>query len=415
MSVVEERVLQALGDAPGASLWESLLAIFRADREAFYLLACDGVSAVASARLVELADLARRVRDAVRGSYQIEPSDDGAHLVGPRVDRTFIPANLVEQVGAFLRVADGKGIQDRPGKDYEGVAVSEAEVRFQLGDPATWEGEQKALRAKLDAQPIVLRLDSEDADHLATQPGYVTFALKECARSTVLAPTQVFRELKRGDGGHDNLRDGWAFCGKPRWAVDNTGRRIQPPEGMVFVVYADGEGYVFDWDWVEENAHEPGCPIDCHARFGDPVVCHGDAYLDLPGSLPTPHFDWTKPCYSVRGDCIFCYITGELSFACRINSDLTVFRSLRERRIITGFKVKNVRRILEEDKDIVLGDDPDLKVSVQSALLATLKWHRDAQVSVYEVIIAAFRTKAEDPPTVRVRKRQAGRRAMAAT
>src|SRR5437879_1828699 len=134
MKDTEQRALEALGDTPGASSWESLLAIFRADREAFYLLACDGVSSGATSLLVELADMARRVRDAVRGSYQIEPSEGGAHLVGPRVDRTFIPANLVEQVGAFLRAVDGKGIQDRPGKDYEGVAVSEAEVRFQLGD-----------------------------------------------------------------------------------------------------------------------------------------------------------------------------------------------------------------------------------------------------------------------------------------
>lgn len=307
---------------------------------------------------------------------------------------------------------DGKGIQGRPGKDYEGVAVGEAEVRFQLGDPATWEGERRALREELNAQPIVLRLDPEELDHLATQPGYATYALKECARSTVLAPTQVFRELKRGEGCQDNLRGGLAFCGKPRWAVDNTGQRVKPPEGMVFVVYADGEGYVFDWDWVEENAHEPGCPVETDIRFGDPVVLHGDAHLELPSQSPTPQFDWTRPCYSVRGDCIFCYITEEVSYACRINADLTVFRSLRDRRKVTGFKVKNVRRILEEDRDIVLDADPDLIASVQSALLATMKGHREAKVSVYEVFIAAFKS---DPPKVRVPKRQAGRRALATT
>jgi hypothetical protein len=412
MSPIEQRVLEALAQAPGASSWESLLAIYRADREAFYLLACDGVSADATPRLVELADLARRVRDAVRGTYQIEFSDDGAHLVGPHVDRTFIPANLVEQVDTFLRAVDGKGIQDRPGRDYEGTAVREAQVRFQLGDPATWEDEASALQTRLDAQPIVLRLDPHDFGHLATQPAYITFALGECARSTVLAPTYVFQDLERGEGCQDNLRGGWAFCGKPRWAVDNTGRPVKPPDGMVFVVYADRDGYVFDWDWVEESAHEPGCPVDSHARFGNLVPLHGDAYLELPGELPTPRFNWTEPSYSVRGDCIFCYITDEVSYACRINRDLTVFRSLRDPNTVTGFKVKNVRRILEDDRDIVFDDDPDLIVSVQSALLATLKGHRDAHVSVYEVFIAAFK-KASDPPKVRVPKRQARQKALA--
>src|SRR5437868_1045980 len=103
MNAVEQRVLAALRDAPGASLWESLMALFRADREAFYLLACEGVSAEAPARLVELAELARRVREAVRGSYQVESSGDAYHLAGPRVERTFIPFNLGKDVRAFLR------------------------------------------------------------------------------------------------------------------------------------------------------------------------------------------------------------------------------------------------------------------------------------------------------------------------
>jgi len=53
------------------------------------------------------------------------------------------------------------------------------------------------LQERLDAAPLVLRLDPEDVGHLATQPGYVTFGLVECARKTVLAPTQVFREPNR--------------------------------------------------------------------------------------------------------------------------------------------------------------------------------------------------------------------------
>jgi hypothetical protein len=411
MNAVEQRILGALGDGAGASLWESLMALFQADREAFYLLACDGVRAEAPARLVELAELARRVREAVRGSYQIESTEEGTSLVGPRVERTFIPPNLAREVAAFLRAVDGKGVQDVPGKDYEGVAISEAEARFQLGDRATWEAERRALREKLDAKPLVLRLDPVDVSHLATQPGYVTFGLKECARRTVLAPTCVFRDLKRGEVCPDNLGEALAFCGKPRRAVDRSGRSVPPPEGMVFVVYADADDYVFDWDWVEENPHEPGCPVDPEIRFGSSINLDRDVFLDLPERLPEPQFDWTQACYSPRGDCIFCYITDDVSSACRINSDLTIFRSLEDREKITGFKIKNVRRILEEDKDIVLDDGENLVVSVESALLAVLKGHKEAKVSVYAVCIGAFRKV--DPPKVRVPKRPARQRELA--
>jgi hypothetical protein len=412
MNAVEQRIHDALGETPRPSLWESLIALFRTDREAFYLLACDGVSGDAAPRLMELAELARRVREAVRGSYQLELSGDSVHLVGSRVDRTFIPASLADEVTAFLRAVDGKGTQDFSGKDYEGTAVSEAEARFQLGDRTTWEAERRALNGRLDARPLVLRLDSADVDHLTTQPRYVTFNLKECARRTVLAPVQVFSDLNRGERVQDNLRGALAICGKPRQAVDNSGRLVPPPNDMVFVVYADAEGYVFDWDWVEENTHEPGCPVNRELRFGDPIALNRDVSLELPEPFGDPQFDWTRACYSPRGDCIFCYISDDLSYACRINSDLTVFRSLRDRQTITGFKIKNVRRILEEDKDIVLDDDPDLIVSVESALLAILKGHRDAQVSVYAVCIGAFRKV--DPPKVRVPKRRAGGRALEA-
>jgi hypothetical protein len=161
MNNLEQRVLDALGDSPGTSSWESLMALFRSDREAFYLLACDGAGAEASARLLELAGLARRIREAVRGTYQIESSEEGAHIVGFRVAPTFIPAHLVVAVAKFLLATDGKGVLDGSGKDYEGVRVSEAEVRFRLGERETWEAERKALQEWMEAKPEVpLRRDA---------------------------------------------------------------------------------------------------------------------------------------------------------------------------------------------------------------------------------------------------------------
>jgi hypothetical protein len=51
-------------------------------------------------------------------------------------------------------------------------------------------------------------------------------------------------------------------------------------------------------------------------------------------------------------------------------------------------------------------------VSVQSALLATLKGHKEASVRRYEVFIEAFK-KLENPPKVRVPKRPARRQELA--
>jgi hypothetical protein len=173
---------------------------------------------------------------------------------------------------------------------------------------------------------------------------------------------------------------------------------------MVFMTYADADGFVFDWDWVQEDPHAPGHPLDVALRFGNPVPVTSEMVLDIPATSPTGEFNSTVATYSEVGDCIFCYMTDECAYAERINSDLTVFRRLDDRKSVTGFKVKNVQRILEEDKSIVLDDAPDLIVAVDAALLATLKGHLDTQVNVYTVIIAALYRAGAKPPKVRVPK-----------
>ncbi len=275
--------------------------------------------------------------------------------------------------------------------------------------PTGWEAEPKPSHQGGEPGPLVLRIDPDDVVHLASQPGYVTYGLKECAYRTVRSPVQVFRGLKRGDRCPDELREGWVFCGTPRRAVNNAGQLTAAPDGMVFAVYADREGYVFDWDWVEQEPGRVGYPVNCDIRFGEPCAV-SNARLELPAELPVPRFDWTKPCYSWRGDCIFCYVSDVPAFACRVNYDLTVFRQIGDPRKITGFKVKNVRRILEEDREIILDNDPDLLVSVEAALLATLKGDKDADVRVYQVIIEAFRMAPAPPPNVRVPKKRPQRR-----
>lgn len=233
---------------------------------------------------------------------------------------------------------------------------------------------------------------------MENQPAYVTHNLTRCARKVLLAPTAIYRGLKRGEDAPARLRDGWAICGKPNRACDNDGRLIQPPPGMVFMVYADSQGFVFDWDWVREDDDAPGHPLDEALRFGNLVPTSQELVLDLPTDLAEPKFDSTVATYSERGDCIFCYICDECGFAERINPDLTIFRSC-DSKEVTGFKIKNVRRIVKDEEDFVSDDAPDLTVSVQAILLATLRANRKTSVRVYELIIEAFR-KVEHPPEV---------------
>jgi hypothetical protein len=307
-------------------------------------------------------------------------------------------------VAEFLCRIDGKTTATTPGKDYEGTMISEAEARFKLGDENTWKENRAKLEAKRIARPFVLRIDDDDLNQLSSEPAYVTYELQHCARKTVLAPTLVFRGLKRGDDSLGKVNEGWAFCGKPRQAYDNDGNPFSAPEGLVYLVYADEEGFVFDWDWVKVNPDEPGCPLDWRLRFDRPHPLEQDAVFELPVDLRPKQFDSSHASYSNRGDCMFCYLADEVSYADRINSDLTVFKRLGTEEI-TGFKVKNVRRILQKDRSIVLDDAPGLTVFVDSILLASLRQHKDdedARLDVYSVVIRALHQKMPEPPKVTV-------------
>ena len=64
MTNLETRVRKGLGSewTPTHSSWEGLMRLYEADREAFYLLACDGLSDGDEVTFSPLADLAHRVR-----------------------------------------------------------------------------------------------------------------------------------------------------------------------------------------------------------------------------------------------------------------------------------------------------------------------------------------------------------------
>jgi hypothetical protein len=407
MTDLNTRVRDALGGEWDASrsLWEGLFRLYRAEPELFYLLACDGPVDGLEATFRPLADFAPRVRRAVRTTYRLpSPVRGQPTAVQTKDDSLPVPPELFSAVQQFLLEIDGKGATEQKGRDYEGRAVSEAEARFKLGDPAQGAGVERT-KARRDAKPRVFRVTEADLASLGTQPAYVSHGLLKCAKKVVLAPTAVYRGLGRGDEAPKRLRDGWAICGKPNRGCDNTGRLVAAPEGMVYVVYADANGYVFDWDWVQENKDAPGHPLDPEMRFGNPVAVEEEFVLDLPEALPAGRFDSSVATPSAVGDCIFCYISEEPSFAERINPDLTVFRSFASKDV-TGFKIKNVRRILQ-DEDFYSDDAPDLRVSVQPILLATLKANQKTSVRIYDVIIEAFR-KIPHPPEVHVPSFESG-------
>src|SRR5712692_7939663 len=106
MTPIEQRVRHALENAGNLNLspWAGLMALYRADREAFYLLACDGVSDEADATLRALADLASRIRLVVRSTYQIEPgSSTSEALLHSRSGNTLsLPGQMVPDIRRFL-------------------------------------------------------------------------------------------------------------------------------------------------------------------------------------------------------------------------------------------------------------------------------------------------------------------------
>ncbi len=394
MKDLQSRVLSGLGADWDStrSPWDGLMRLYEADREAFYLLACDGLSDDGDELSKPLADLAQEVRSAVRDTYRIEQqTGSGEAIIKTRSGASLsVPSPLVARVKQFLLEIDGKGSSDRSGKDYEGRPVSEAEVRFKLGEPSGRERDQARARARCEVRPVVFRIHDEDLRSLQTLPPYVTYGLTKCAKKTLLAPTMVYRGLNRGSRAPQRLRDGWAVCGKPSRAYDNDGRAAGSPPGMLYMVFADTAGYVFDWDWVREDPESPGHPLNVELRFGNPVQESRELVLDLPDTVEPGQFDATKPALSWTGDCVFCYMSDAPSFGERINHDLSVFYSLGDPATITGFKIKNVQRILSEEQILNIKDAPGLNVLIRAILRNTLREHQDITIKLYDIIIAAW-------------------------
>ncbi len=394
MTDLQTRVRSGLGSdwVSTRSPWEGLVRLYEVDREAFYLLACEDLEGGGDELTRPLADLAARVRSAVRGTFRMEQdSTSGEAVLKLRSGGSLpVPGPLAASVKRFLQQIDGKGSSDSPGSDYVGRPVSEAEVRFKVGGPGDRQKEQELTRVRLEEKPIVFKVREEDLRSLRTLPPYVTFGLTKCAKRTLSAPTSVYRGLNRGSTAPQRLRDGWAICGKPSRTYANDGRAEPAPPSMLYMVFADRDGYVFDWDWVREDPGFAGHPLNMDLRFGDLAEESRELVLDLPEDLVPGSFDATKPAPSRAGDCVFCYMKAEPSFGERINEDLTVFYALADPAMITGFKIKNVQRILDAAKALKLKDAPGLDVLVLPILRKMSAEHQEVRIKLYEIIITAL-------------------------
>src|SRR4051812_24353566 len=114
MTDLNTRVHAALGGdwEPTRPPWEELIRLYRADREAFYLLACGGHVAPLDEAVRPLGDLAQKVRAAVRSTYRVvaEAGAASATLLSRAGDSLSVPAELLPAVKQFLLEIDGKGV-----------------------------------------------------------------------------------------------------------------------------------------------------------------------------------------------------------------------------------------------------------------------------------------------------------------
>lgn len=189
-----------------------------------------------------------------------------------------------------------------------------------------------------------LRIDPEERDDVGRLPSFVVYGLHECALFTVRHPVRIFEFVRKRENG---LKNGKAFCGRPPTMRGNAGEELAAPPGMVYCVFATSEGYVFDWDWVEEDPKRPGAPIQSEERFAGELQAEPVARIAGLENLTALRTDLSLPWYSSRGDCLFCYFNDEPSYAEWASDDLTVFRALLTRELV-GFKIKNVRSIVSE-------------------------------------------------------------------
>ncbi|MFN0168667.1 MAG: hypothetical protein ACKV22_19765 [Bryobacteraceae bacterium] len=364
MAEMQSRPFESLEGLHLDETLESLVQVHSKDPELFFLLATERVDPSAMRDVSGLSMLAHTVCDIVIHGYEISLTPTQAELRGGGRTIRF-NRESADQVRLFLRAINGVRRGELGGKDYRGRVASKAEIAFLLGDRESWGADEDKLRKLMAESPTILRLADEERHDLEEgTPAYCLHALEKCATRVVLAPSAVFLGL-RSEGA---LADGVAYCGNPKYAYGNDGTRIGADlDGFVFVVYADAERYVFDWDWVEADPDDPSIPRYSSERFSYRTESTNSVLVGVEG-LKAGEFV-PRAWHSRRGDCIFYYISDAPSYASRVNDELTVFLSFGPARKMTGCKVKHVDRIWKDVRDSQrLREEPKASVPLVSIL-----------------------------------------------
>ncbi len=323
---VAERTMKFLPPNRPADLSDIRL-LFQSDPELLYQLCTVGLPENAASALNGLLVLVHRLAVLMRDGFEIT-SRAGTQIAEVTQGGILVLCDPAEDKQFLRALYTG----DEIGKSLTGEEVSRDRIEFRLGS-FDWENSARST--------AVLRLAPDDAA-TAFLPKHQYLELIDCAREVVRNPLKVWKGLREGD----NQRR--AYCGRPsrRWL--NSGAYEPPPDGYVYMVYADRDGYVFDWDWVKCDADGSGFPDGHRDRFGAPVDAGGGELL--VGNLAKPkQFEASRPAYSISGDCVFYYFDEAEAHAQRIDEYLTVFVAFKpgEENATVGFKLKHVRRLLD--------------------------------------------------------------------
>jgi hypothetical protein len=376
--------LTRLGQRPPTIM--SLMDLYRRDRTLFFDLAIAGVPADAALWQRELVCLAATINKLVRSGFQTsnEPGTSQWKLRGGGIE-IVIDSSERDEALSFLGELYGTiGASERP-RDLVGSDVGESEITFKLGSESQRRDAAQRLSRFMESKPWVLRMDPQDTEAIEHgMPAYAVYELKNCGARVVQKPTVVFEGL-RSVGRLTHAR---AYCGKPLRAFSNSGDPRPAPEGMVYCVYADPHGYVFDWDWVREDANQPGYPVGYDIRFEGIVTVDPEAVLALQEITPSS-FKRAKAWHSYRGNCMFFYASDAHAYASRINDDLTEYRSFETDQLV-GCKVKNFDEILSRVTREVDGPSVPVGAILAASLVRQLDDHQRREKEYFLRILASI-------------------------
>jgi hypothetical protein len=325
--------------------------LYSEDPELFYQLAIGDLPSTSPSDAKGMSALIRTIAVMVRDGFTIDSRVGTPVAVGN--DGGILPLEDADSDESFLQAIFVEGGGE---KSLAGSNVSDSSVSFHL-DHFPWEQQVR--------QTELLRLAPEDAAS-ATRglPPHQFYELVDCAREVVRAPLCVWEGIR---DEHDDSPWGRAYCGKPSRQWTNDGQPRTPPEGYVYVVYTDPDGFVFDWDWVESDPNEPSFPkgyADRFERRRDNSV-RGELLI---GNLATQcqPFSPAQGFYSSRGDCVFFYFNQQPSYARRIHEYLTAyfaFDPISADNPSIGFKLKYVSRLLAVLHKYKKKDDEKIQLS----------------------------------------------------